>query len=169
MIKIMIEGGGYNKLSVFDFDGTLFKSPLKPEKYKGNWWSSKESLDYPNVPKRPDEKFWIMNTVNDAREELNNNKIFTMLLTGRVDTVFDERIRKLLKQQGLNFNYIKLNSFGQDTGDFKVSEIKKILKRFPNIKKIEMWEDEQEKAELYKETFSEDYSFKLNKLPWLGE
>lgn len=169
MIKIIIEGGGYNKLSVFDFDGTLFKSPLKPDKYRGNWWSNKESLSPPYVPKRPDEQFWISDTVEAAKKEIRDEKTFTMLLTGRVDAIFDERIKQLLKQQGLSFNYVKLNSFGQDTGDFKLSQIKKILKTFPKIKKIEMWEDEEEKAELYNETFSNDYSFKLNKLPWLGE
>ena len=169
MIKVIIEGGGYNKLSVFDFDGTLFKSPLKPKNYKGNWWSNKESLSHPHVPKRPDKQFWISETVEAARKEINDEKTFTMLLTGRVDIMFDERIRRLVKQQGLSFNYIKLNSFGQDTGEFKLSQIRKVLRTFPKIKKIEMWEDEEEKAKLYSETFSSDYSFKLNKLPWLGE
>lgn len=152
----------YTKLSVFDFDRTLFRSPDKPKNYDGSWWLELKSLAPPNVPEKPGSDFWIESTVQSAKKELSNSKTYTILLTGRIDTVYDERVRDLLSQRGLNFHYIRLNKMGGDTGEFKVSEIKKILKKFPTVKKIEMWEDEQEKADLYTEEFSKKYQFQIN-------
>lgn len=167
MIKIVLNEKKkvyYNKLSVFDFDGTLFKSPEKPSGYKGNWWAELKSLTPPTVPNKPGKEFWFESTLNSAREELDTKKTYCILLTGRIDNVFDERVRELLSFKKLNFDYIKLNSFGSDTGEFKTEEIRKILRKNPTIKKIEMWDDEQDKIDLYTEKFSENYDFKINKV-----
>lgn len=163
MLKVRLKNI-YNKLSVFDFDGTLFKSPDKPKNYDGNWWANKESLGHPNVPKKPDDKFWNMDVVNSAKKELQDKNTYCIFMTGRVDQFFDDRIRELLKQKKLNFDLIKLCEFGKDTGEFKIGEINKLLKKFPSIKKIEMWEDEPEKVELYTNQFDKDYLLKINKV-----
>lgn len=154
----------YQKLSVFDFDDTLFRSPDKPKNYKKNWWSSKESLDVPNVPEVPGSDFWNMDVVNEAKKEINSPATYTILLTGRLEPVFEERVKNLLRQQKLGFKYVRLNSPGQDTADFKIDEINKILKKFPSIKKIEMWDDDLEKIELYNDKFNQEYSLKINKI-----
>lgn len=166
MIKIILESkkNYYNKLSVFDFDGTLYRSPNKPEGYKGNWWGELISLSPPTVSKKGGN-YWIESTVEQAKKELSDRKTFCIMLTGRVDNVFDIRIREMLNLKGLNFNYIKLNPFGMDTGEFKTEEIRKILRKHPTIKKIEMWDDEQKKIDLYTDKFSSHYDFKANKLP----
>lgn len=165
MIKVLLKDSKkYTKLSVFDFDGTLFKSPDKPRGHKGNWWIEKESLDEPNVPKKPSDDFWNMEVVKSATKELSDISTYTILLTGRVDQFFEDRIKQLVGQKNLNFAYIKLNQFGRHTGEFKVEEIQNILKKHSSIKKIEMWEDEPDKIELYKEKFSQDYNFKINKI-----
>jgi hypothetical protein len=154
----------YNKLSVFDFDGTLFRSPNKPQGYKRNWWGELISLSPPSVPLKGNG-FWIDSTVDAAKKELSDRKTFCIMLTGRVDSVFDERIRDLIKFKGLNFDFVKLNPMGMDTGDFKTEEIRKILRKHPTIKKIEMWDDEQKKIDLYTDKFSSHYEFIANKLP----
>lgn len=164
MIKVRLNNAEIIKLSVFDFDGTLFKSPEKPKGYKGNWWIQKESLGPPNVPEKPGNKFWNTDVVNLALKEIADKNTYTILLTGRIDQFFEDRIKDLTRQKDLDFDYIKLNEFGRDTGEFKVEEIQNILKKHKKIKKIEMWEDEQEKIELYKEKFSQDYIFRINKI-----
>ena len=154
MIKIKITNKvNCTKLSVFDFDNTLFKSPDAPKNYKGNWHASKESLDIPNIPKVPDDSFWNVNVVNKAKEEISDSKNCVILLTGRIDQFFEERIKQLIKQKNINFKHIWLNEFGRDTAEFKIEKIEEILKQNPTIKKIEMWEDEKEKAAIYKEKF----------------
>jgi len=168
MIKVVLgerRSVYYNKLSVFDFDGTLFKSPNKPEGYKGNWWGELISLGSETVGKKPESKYWIESTVEAALSEMSDKKTYCIMLTGRIDNVFDERVRQMLKLKGLNFDHVKLNPFGMDTGEFKTNEIRKILKKHPTIKKIEMWDDEQKKIDLYTEKFSSHYDFKANKLP----
>lgn len=165
MIKIKIAGQKYcTKLSVFDFDGTLFKSPDKPEGYKGNWWIEAKSLNPPTVPKKPDDQFWNIEVVEAARKELSNPKNCVILMTGRVNNVFHERIVELVGQKDLNFKHIWCNDFGRSTGEFKIEKMRELLKDNRSIKEIEMWEDEPDKIELYTEEFSKDYKFKINKI-----
>jgi hypothetical protein len=165
MIRVKLSGKRYcTKLSVFDFDGTLFKSPDKPDGYKGNWWIEAKSLNPPAVPKKPDDSFWNMDVVNAALEEIKDPKNCVILMTGRVDQFFEDRINELIKQKGLNFKHVWLNQFGRSTGEFKIEKIRMLLRDNPSIKKIEMWEDEADKVELYTEEFSKDYDFNINKI-----
>jgi hypothetical protein len=150
-----------SKLSIFDFDGTLFKSPESPDNFKGNWHASKESLGEPTVPTVPDDNFWNMDVVSAASKELSDPKTYCIMLTGRIDQFFQERIEELLKQKNLNFKLVGLNEFGRDTAEFKIEKIKDILKQYPSIKKIEMWEDEPEKISIY-ETEFKNYDIKIN-------
>lgn len=164
-LKILPESKkSLTKLSVFDFDGTLFKNPDKPKGYIGNWWAAKESLNHPYVPKKPDDSFWNVDIVQKALSEMDDKNTYCILLTGRLHEIFDSRVKQLLSQKDLHFKQIGLNSFGNDTGEFKIKRIKEILKKHPTIKKIEMWDDEQDKIELYTDEFSNDYQFKINKV-----
>ena len=152
-----------NKLAVFDFDATLFKSPDKPKGYKGNWWIKKDSLGEPNVPEIPNDKFWNMDIVKQAEKNIKDPSTYCVLMTGRVDKFFEDRIKQLLSQKHLNFKEVHLNEFGRDTSEFKIATIKNILKKYPSIKSLEMWDDDEEKAEDYKEEFkSSDLNFNIN-------
>ena len=164
MIKIKFNTGtgNYNKLSVFDFDDTLFRCPDAPKGFKGNWKLSKDSLNPPVVPEHPNESFWNKEVVESAKKELTNPNTFCILLTGRVGDIFHERIMQLLKQESLDFPLVKCNEFSGDTVDFKISTIEDILEKYKSIKKIEMWDDDKEKIELYKERFEVEYDFKVN-------
>ena len=165
MIKVRVTGKKYcTKLSVFDFDGTLFKSPDKPDGYKGNWWIEAKSLNPPTVPKKPDDSFWNMEVVEAAKKELSNSKNCVILMTGRVGNVFHDRIVELVGQKGLNFKHIWCNEFGRSTGEFKLEKIHQLLKDNRSIKEIEMWEDEPDKVELYTGEFEGKYKFNINKI-----
>lgn len=163
MIKVKFNNNkNPTKLSVFDFDGTLFKSPDKPKGYKGNWWISKESLNEPNVPQVAPDQFWNLDVVEKAKQEISNPNNLVILMTGRVGKFFHERIVELISQKNLNFKHVWCNEFGGDTGKFKIGKIQELLKKHPSIKKIEMWEDEPEKVELYTSEFGD--SVKINKI-----
>jgi|SaaInlStandDraft_4_1057021.scaffolds.fasta_scaffold00075_39 hypothetical protein len=49
------------ELHLYDFDGTLFRSPEEPKWWsdvsKKNWWTSAPSLDEPCVPRQPKFKY----------------------------------------------------------------------------------------------------------------
>jgi hypothetical protein len=165
MIKIRLSANKniFTKLSVFDFDNTLFKSPDSPSDFKGNWHASKESLNEPTVPKVPDDSFWNLDVVSSAKKELSKPENYCIMLTGRIDQFFQDRIEELLKQKNLNFKLVGLNEFGMDTAEFKINKINEILKRYPTIKNIEMWEDEPEKASIYNTEFKHK-NIKINKV-----
>jgi hypothetical protein len=138
------------RLVVFDFDGTLFRSPNPPDDFKGNWWASKESLAEPHVPKEPDRSYWFKDTVTATEEAFNDSKTFSVMLTGRMEKNFQDRIMELLDQNGIQFHEIGMNDSGQDTVDFKLKEIKKILKQYPKISSIEIWDDKKDHLNKFK-------------------
>ena len=49
------------ELHLYDFDGTLFRSPEEPKWWsdvsKKNWWTSAPSLDEPCAPRQPKFKY----------------------------------------------------------------------------------------------------------------
>ena len=82
----------YKKISVFDFDGCLFDTPIPDEgkkiwkKKKGveyphvGWWGRKESLDIHTFNIKPYPL--VLNQIND---DINNSVIFTVLITSRIE------------------------------------------------------------------------------------
>lgn len=161
-IKIVNNTDSYQKLSVFDFDGTLFKSPDRPKGFKGNWWISKESLGEPHVPRNPEDNYWNLSIVKKAQDELKNSNNLCILLTGRIGILFEDRVKDLISQKSLSFPIVKLNEFGEETENFKIAEIQRLLKKYPSIKKIEFWDDDKEKVELYNDKFKNEYSVRIN-------
>jgi hypothetical protein len=166
-----ISSNDVKRLCVFDFDGTLFRSPEQPNDFKGNWHASKESLGEPNVPEIPQEEWWFKTTLKSAEDAIADENTYTVMMTGRMDRNFHDRIHQLLQQQSLEFNDIFLNDSGQDTVDFKISKIKKFIKKFPNLNKLEMWEDKQEHIEKFHEAFDNGgFEFEIHKVePIIGE
>lgn len=144
-------------LCIFDFDETLFRSPQKPKSFEGNWKISKESLSEPYVPEIPSDFYWNLNVVKQAKNCINNENNYCILLTGRIDNIFEERIKKLLNQKNLNFREVHLNQFGEDTVEFKIEKINNILRRNKNIKYIKFWDDKREYLEKFSEEFNNSY------------
>jgi hypothetical protein len=150
-------------LAVFDFDKTLFRSPDAPKGHKGNWHIKIDSLTSPQVSEMPKDNMWNMQIVNKAKELIDREDVYCIMLTGRIDNIFEDRVNQLLLQKELVFDIVRLNEFGGDTVEFKVNTIKSLIDKMPNLDRLAMWDDDEEKIEKYKEIFSnKDYTFMIH-------
>ncbi|MHC4777380.1 MAG: HAD domain-containing protein, partial [Planctomycetota bacterium] len=133
-------------LAVFDFDGTLFRSPLAPSWAAKGWFSDEVSLEPPCVPEKPGPEWWVSSTVREARKAIADPDTWAVMVTGRLDRPFRWRVPELLKGAGLNFDEVHLSPGGggeDPTGRFKRQALQKILKRYPFIRRVELWDDNQ--------------------------
>jgi hypothetical protein len=137
-----------NKISIFDFDGTLMKTPDSTEgkkqweefygeeyPHKG-WWGKPESLDDAVFDIQP-----IDSTVSDYKREMENSNTFVIMLTGRLPHQ-SSQVEELLAFHNIYFKEYHYKSDG-DTLTSKLNTIKSLLNRFPQVKDIEMWEDRE--------------------------
>jgi hypothetical protein len=136
-------------LAIFDFDGTLFKSPDQPAGWKSAWWQNSDSLDPPCIPERPGSEWWVASMVKTARKLQAAPNTRTVLLTGRSDK-FRSRVRDLLRQQSINFDELHL-SLGGTTLAFKLKTIGDLLKRFPDIRTVDIWDDRPEHTPAFRD------------------
>ncbi len=131
------------KLHVFDFDGTLFRSPEKPEGWAGGWWGRLESLSPPLVPQHPDFDWWNDSVVSAAKKAIAKPDEMAVLVTGRIQK-FSLRLKELLKQAGLTgFDAIYLSG-GGPTDAYKIGVMKELLEKYPTIRGVAIWEDRSE-------------------------
>ena len=73
------------ELHIYDFDGTLFRSPHQPAVWEGDWWSDPASLLPPCVPEKPGSEWWIASTVSSAKRSISDSDVFAVMMTGRKD------------------------------------------------------------------------------------
>jgi len=133
------------ELHLYDFDGTLFRSPDEPSWWgKDNWIFNPASLGPPCVPDTPGADWWNGPVVSSAKQSIADADTWTILCTGRPQGVGNRwRIPELLKQAGLVFDEVFLNP-GLDTEDFKKKTITRILRQYPDIDTVQVWEDRGE-------------------------
>ncbi len=138
-------------LEIFDFDWTLFRSPLAPVGHpdKG-WWDDPKSLEPPHVPLRPGKDFWIEEIVRELRAAQRRKGSATAVITARRAQTSD-RIWALLKQRSLkpDIAICRSPNFRKDKNivHFKRAAIFDELTMRPSIKKIVLWEDMQEQID----------------------
>ena len=134
-------------LAVFDFDGTLFRSPERPSWYDTTWYTSEASLGQPCVPDVPGSDWWIASTIAAAKKAISDPDVYAVLLTGRSATHanYRHRVPELLKQQGLHFDEVHLHPGGAWSPDatpaFKSATVAKLLGKF-DFDALHMWDDE---------------------------
>ena len=145
-----------NKISIFDFDGTLMKTPHPEEGKKQweeftgkeyphiGWWSKPESLDDSVFDIQP-----IESTVEDYLKEKSNPETLVIMLTGRLPHQA-EQVEELLLLHNVSFDEYHYKGNG-DTLTSKINTIKSLLNRFPNVTEIEMWEDREPHAIEFKQ------------------
>jgi len=147
----------FNKLSVFDFDGTLMNTPLnslenkeKWAEYHGReypyigWWGREESMDrnvFDITPRK--------HVISDYIKERRNSNTMVIMLTGRPKKL-SNIVEDILKQNNLVFNKYLYNRGGKTINE-KTIQIIDILKEHPTIKSIEMWDDRVEHIPLFNE------------------
>ena len=98
------------KLAIFDFDSTLFKSPLPSQElwtpsFVGTiisdcqWFSDHRTLAHPYLPLSPNDDWWNIDIVSKAKTSLTQKDTLTVLLTGRRKQIFHDRILELCKNR----------------------------------------------------------------------
>jgi len=132
------------RIAIFDFDGTLFASPEKPDwwPYQG-FWGRLETLSPPYIPENPGPEWFSSAVVGEAQQAISDPDTYTCLLTGRIPK-FGTRIKAILDGAGLKFDDYFFTS-GSATLDFKLSIIENLIQRFPDAR-VEMWDDRHEHA-----------------------
>jgi len=136
-------------LVVFDFDGTLFKSPRRPDNWRGKWWGNTRSLEGPLVPDKPDDSWWNDGVCEKAFEFIADKNYYTVMLTGRKH-IFSARVAGLLRQKGLNFQFVGLS--GEDgAAESKLAHVKNILSENPFIDFVTFYDDREEHFPLFRD------------------
>jgi hypothetical protein len=146
-----------NRIAIYDFDGTLFRSPDREEgsriyqqatgqpwPYQG-WWGRAETLMPPIVPEVPGAAWFIDHVVKQQRADSADPKTTTILMTGRPNKI-RERVKQILDSHGLRFDQYffrgQRNSVGNDTFEIKANYIQDLIT--PDTTTIEIWEDRPE-------------------------
>ena len=140
------------KLVIYDFDGTIFKSPdrLQGKKiYKkatgenlkfSGWWQELESLMPPIVLLFPNQTYFVNKVVQNYRNQDKNSKI--VLMTGRPVSLKD-RILQICDSQNIIFDehYFagQPGQIGNNTLEIKKNFIKNLLNA--NLSSVEIYED----------------------------
>ena len=128
------------KIAVYDFDGTLFRSPEKPDSWAEGWWGNPVSLNPPVVPEAPGVGWWNASVVQRAKEDIASDEVFAVMVTGRLAKKFTARVKDLLAHAGLKFDRIYLAP-GGDTESYKLRVIGDLIKEFPTVTGVDIWED----------------------------
>jgi hypothetical protein len=130
-------------LHVFDFDGTLFKSPEMPSGWTGNnWYGHQDSLGRPYVPDDPDSSWWVGSTVAVAKQSIADPEVVAVLATGRAKNSFARwRLPELLRSHGLDFDYVLLAPTTGVAAAFKKAVVTRLLQRYHTVESVTLWED----------------------------
>jgi hypothetical protein len=142
------------RLVIYDFDGTIFRSPDKEAGKKlylektGNifpcqgWWGRMESLSPPIVPQTPDPSWYFSHTINNIQSDQASPETKLVLMTGRPYHL-RSRVLELLDNQGLIFDgyffSAQVDSKGNTTAEIKKNYILKLLEE--NYESLEIHED----------------------------
>jgi hypothetical protein len=158
----------YTKLRVFDFDSTLFKSPLpNPDLWTHSflgtivsdcqWFCDPRTLSAPYVPQIPSTEWWNHEIVEIAKER--SPTTLNVLLTGRRKELFLQRITELCQCVGLDFDCYFCKETACDSGhsgttlDFKLSVIEHLIDSFGNIRDIELYDDREKHVARFSSAF----------------
>jgi len=137
------------RLCMFDFDGTLFRSPERPAWWPHTtWWSHLGSLNPPCVPDQPSDDWWVPQTTQAAKAALVDGETHTVLLTGRLAEHFSSRVRALLDQRGLAFDDVRLCD-SDDTVQWKAAQLQGLLQDHPTLTVVETWDDRHEQFDAF--------------------
>lgn len=153
-------------LNLFDFDGTLFRTPGREEgsrryleatgdhwPFEG-WWGRGETLISPILPSPHPADFkiaWVHDAYQRCREEPGR----TILMTGRPYKI-KHIVENILEQYGLSFDktYFRGQLKASDTFGFKKAALQ-IELAATEYDEIHIWEDRMEHVVLFKDLAQE--------------
>lgn len=143
------------RLAIFDMDGTLIQTPLKEDGVKiyekvkqqdwphKGWWSKPESLDMElyDMPT-------VYETIYAYNQEKKDPDTVVIMMTGRRDKLA-EQVKKILDHHNLEFDEYIYNTGGDTLGN-KLNYLDKLIKKYPNVESVHMWEDRVEHVRAFK-------------------
>lgn len=143
-------------LDVFDFDGTLVNTELPqtgkiiwaeetgtPWPHRG-WWGREESLSLEVFEQPANPK-----VVLDWKDSWADESKMVIMLTGRMPKL-SNHVEAILQKHNLKFDRYLYN-YGGRTLENKLDQMSKILKEFPTIKTLRMWDDRDEHVPTFKQ------------------
>jgi hypothetical protein len=160
-------------LNIFDFDGTMFRSPVPnpalwdskmvgkikemPSTNGYGWFQDIVTLSEPAVPKNPGMEWWNDIIVKEVVKSIENPKSRTALLTGRTD-VFMDQIKSFAKTVGLQFDDYGLapSQRVESTMQFKQGFIRKLISTH-EPKEINIYDDRPKQAVQFEAFFKKEY------------
>ncbi|RSL67075.1 hypothetical protein CEP53_003126 [Fusarium sp. AF-6] len=182
-------------LHVYDFDNTLFKTPLpnsqlwngytigtlsNQEKFvNGGWWHDSRILaatgeGIETEEKRAWEGWWNETIVELVRLSIKQKDALCVLLTGRSERGFAELIRKMVTAKGLEFDMMGLkpqvsptNQRFQSTMHFKQLFLEALMETYKHAGDIRVYEDRPKHTKGFRDFFAE-YNRRQNMSPTRG-
>ena len=168
-------------IHVYDFDNTLFSSPLpNPQVWQsptigflqsydcfatGGWWhdpsvleATGEGLD--KEEPRAWENSWNNSVVDLVKLSMAQKDALNVLLTGRAEGNFADLIQRIVNAKGLDFDLVALKPEVSPQGerfphtmDFKQSFLKDLIFTYKNAEEIRVYEDRQHHVKGFRDFF----------------
>ncbi|SPO05213.1 related to nucleolar rRNA processing protein GAR1 [Cephalotrichum gorgonifer] len=176
-------------IHVYDFDNTLFKTPLpNPALWNGpsigllshpdtltngGWWhdarilaATGEGMDKEEA--RAFEGWWNEKVVDLVRLSMKQKDVLCVLLTGRSEHAFADHIRRICKSKGLEFDMMGLKPAAGPQGQrfsstmhFKQEFLEAIMGTYKSSEEIRIYEDRHRHVKRFRE-FLAEYNLKLS-------
>ncbi|PBP20853.1 hypothetical protein BUE80_DR008467 [Diplocarpon rosae] len=172
-------------LHVYDFDNTLFNSPLPNPKLwngptlgflqcqdvfaTGGWWHDSRILAATGDGLEKEEPrawqgWWNEKIVELVQLSMQQKDAVAVLLTGRSENGFPELIKKMVKSKGLDFDIIALkpaagpnNQRFSSTMNFKQVFLESLMETYKDAEEIRVYEDRVKHTKGFRDFFT-DYN-----------
>ncbi|KAK2014462.1 tat pathway signal sequence [Colletotrichum eremochloae] len=176
-------------LHIYDFDNTLFKTPLpNPALWSGptigvlssqdvicngGWWHDSRILaatgeGADTEEKRAWEGWWNEKIVELVRLSIKQKDALCVLLTGRSERGFGELIKRMVQSKGLEFDMIGLkpavsptNQHFSSTMHFKQLFLTAVMETYKNADEIRIYEDRPKHVKGFRD-FMTEYNRRQN-------
>ena len=156
-------------LNIFDFDGTIFRSPVPNPKVwdKDTYNKLRNEIDHEfpasggygwfQTPITLDDKYidneFIEYVVDEVRKSMAAPNTATVMLTGR-STAYEGPVKKILNRKRSNFDAYGLKH-GGTTMNFKKEFIHEQIKKFKPTKVV-MWDDREGHVKRFRQFLNND-------------
>lgn len=177
-------------IHVYDFDNTLFKTPLpnpklwngptigllaNPDVLNGGWWHDSRILSATGggiLKEEPRgwEGWWNEKVVELVQLSMRQKDALTVLLTGRSESGFADLVKRMAASRGLEFDMVSLKpTVGPDgqrfasTMNFKQIFLGALMETFKEAKEIRVYEDRPKHVKGFRD-FMTEYNVRLNEI-----
>ncbi|KAK4173430.1 hypothetical protein QBC36DRAFT_335838 [Triangularia setosa] len=182
-------------IHIYDFDNTLFKTPLpnpkiwnnptigtlsNPDAFvNGGWWHDSRILaatgeGIAKEEPRAWEGWWNEKIVELVQLSTQQKDALCVLLTGRSESGFSDLIKRIINSKGIEFDLVCLkpavgpdNQHFASTLNFKEKFLEALMETYRHAEEIRIYEDRIKHVKSF-QTFLEDFNRKQNNLPTRG-